>query len=296
MQPQDQESRAPLKNILWATDFSPASEAALPQALKIARQYGSKLYIAHVISHELLELLPSDTMLKIVQDARRCAQEKMETLLIAAQEKEVACQPLIGEGAIWDVLQDMIRDKGIDLIVVGTHGRRGLEKLLLGSVTEEVFRLAPCPVLTVGPKTLSMRSRDVELSHILYPVAFVPDPSAAAAYAVSLAEEYHARLTFMKVFEGTVPFPELKDEVEEPVMHWMDDHVPIGSDLRKRTCFEPAFGPAAEAILKFAADRGVDLIVMGVKRLDPVMAAHLPKSDTAYEVVRSAQCPVLTVR
>jgi nucleotide-binding universal stress UspA family protein len=296
MEPQGQKSRAPLKNILWATDFSPASEAALPQALQIAVQYGSKLYIAHVISPELLELLPSETMLKIVQDARGCAQEKMDSLLRTARERGVECQPLVGEGAIWDVLQDMIRDNGIDLIVVGTHGRRGLEKLLLGSVTEEVFRLAPCPVLTVGPKTLPMRSRDVELSHILYPVAFVPDPSAAAAYAVSLAEEYHARLTFMKVFEGTVPFPELEGEVQEPVRHWMDDHVPVGSDLRKRTCFEPGFGPAAEAILKFAADRAVDLIVMGVKRLDPVMAAHLPKSDTAYEVVRSAQCPVLTVR
>jgi nucleotide-binding universal stress UspA family protein len=190
----------------------------------------------------------------------------------------------------------MIHEKDIDLIVVGTHGRRGLRKLLLGSVAEEVFRLAPCPVLTVGPKTLPMRSRDVELSHILYPVAFVPDPSAAAAYAVSLAEEYHTRLTFMKVFEEMVPSPDVEAAVEEPVRHWMDDHVPIASDLRKRTHFEPGFGPAAQAILKFAGDHGVDLIVMGVRRLDPVMAAHLPKSDTAYEVVRNAPCPVLTVR
>ena len=76
----------------------------------------------------------------------------------------------------------------------------------------------------------------------------------------------------------------------------MDDHIPMESDLRQRTSFEPGFGPAAEAILKFAGDRGVDLIVMGVRRLDPVMAAHLPKPDTAYEVVRNAPCPVLTVR
>ena len=68
------------------------------------------------------------------------------------------------------------------------------------------------------------------------------------------------------------------------------------SDLRERTSFEPGFGQTAEAILKFASDRGVDLIVMGVRRVDPVMAAHLEKSDTAYEVVRTAPCPVLTVR
>jgi nucleotide-binding universal stress UspA family protein len=269
---------------------------ALPQALKIAGQYGTTLYIAHVICPELVHFLPAESTVTIVEDARRLAQQSMERLLSVASQAGVSCQSLIGEGVIWDVLQDMIRENHIDLIVVGTRGRRGLGKLLLGSVAEEVFRLAPCPVLTVGPKTLEMRSRDVEMSHILYPVEFIPDPSAAAAYAVSLAEEYHTRLTFMKVVEERVPSPELEAAVEETVRHWMDDHVPVGSDLRKRTCFEPGFGPAAEAILKFAGDHGVDLIVMGVERLDPVMAAHIPKSDTAYEVVRNATCPVLTVR
>jgi nucleotide-binding universal stress UspA family protein len=203
---------------------------------------------------------------------------------------------LIGQGAVWDVVLEMIHQHGIDLIIVGTHGRRGLSKLLLGSVAEEVFRMAPCPVLTVGPKTSGKLSMDVQLGHILYLVEFVPDTSRAADYAVSLAEEYHAKLTFMKVFEEMVPSPQVIAQVQEPVRHWMDDHVPIGSDLRKRTCFEPGFGPAREAILKFASDRGVDLIVMGVRRLDPAMAAHLPEPDTAYEVVRTAPCPVLTVR
>ena len=77
----------------------------------------------------------------------------MERLLSVASERGVSCQPLIGEGVIWDVLQDMIQENGIDLIVLGTHGRQGLRKLLLGSIAEEVFRMAPCPVLTVGPKT-----------------------------------------------------------------------------------------------------------------------------------------------
>jgi nucleotide-binding universal stress UspA family protein len=296
MEPVDQKGRVPLKNVLFATDFSPASEVALPQALKIAGQYRSKLYIAHVICPELSHFLPQESTVTIVQDARRIAQQNLERLVSTASQRGIECQTIIGEGPIWDVLQDVIRDHSIDLIIVGTHGRRGLGKLLLGSVAEEVFRLAPCPVLTVGPKTLEMRSRDVELSHILYPVEFLPDPSAAAAYAVSLAEEYHARLTFMRVFGGTIPPPELKDAVDEPVRHWMDDHVPIGSDLRKRTYFEPGFGPAAEAILKFAGGHGVDLIVMGVQRLDPVMAAHIPQSDTSYQVVRNAPCPVLTVR
>ena len=168
MESLDQKGRVPLKNILLATDFSAASEVALPQALKIAGQYGTTLYIAHVICPELVHFLPAESTVTIVEDARRLAQQNMEHLLSVASQAGVSCQSLIGEGVIWDVLQDMIRENHIDLIVVGTRGRRGLGKLLLGSVAEEVFRLAPCPVLTVGPKTLEMRSRDVEMSHILY--------------------------------------------------------------------------------------------------------------------------------
>ena len=268
----------------------------MPHALTIAGHYGSKLYVAHVICPEITDLLAPELSPTILKQAQEFAQQRMERLLSTARQQGVPCQPLIGEGAVWDVLLDMIQQNGIDLIIVGTHGRRGLSKLLLGSVAEEVFRMAPCPVLTVGPKTSETRSTDVKLGHILYPVEFVPDPSDAATYAVSLAEEYHAKLTYMKVLEDMLPSPEERAQIQEPVRHWMDDHIPAESDLRERTSFELGFGPTAEAILKFASDRGVDLIVMGVQRLDPVMAARLLKPDTAYEVVRTAPCPVLTVR
>jgi nucleotide-binding universal stress UspA family protein len=296
MKPSDLTSRVAPKRLLLATDFSQASEAALPHALTIAGQYGSELFIAHVICPEFRDLQPSETTATMIQHARGVTEQKLEPLLSAVRQKGISCQLLIGEGAIWGVLLDMIHQNGIDLIIVGTHGRRGLSKLLLGSVAEEVFRMAPCPVLTVGPQTSETRSMHVKLGHILYPVEFVPDSSDAAAYAVSLAEEYHAKLTYMKVCEDMVPSPEEKGQIQEPVRRWMDDHIPTGSDLRERTSFELGFGAMAEAILKFASDRGVDLIVMGVQRLDPVMAAHVPRPDTAYEVVRTAPCPVLTVR
>jgi nucleotide-binding universal stress UspA family protein len=296
MKPLDPKSRVAPKKILLATDFSPASEAALPHALAIAGHSGCKLYVAHVICPEFRDLLPPESTATMLQHARGFTGQKLEPLLSAVRQRGISCQSLIGEGAIWEVLLDMIQQNDIDLIVVGTHGRRGLSKQLLGSVAEEVFRMAPCPVLTVGPKTSETPSMDVQLGHILYPVEFVPDSSAASAYAVSLAEEYHAKLTYMKVFEDMVPSPEEKAQIQEPVRHWMDAHIPTESDLRERTSFEPGFGPAAEAILKFATDRSVDLIVMGVRRLDPVMAAHFDKPDTAYKVVCTAPCPVLTVR
>jgi nucleotide-binding universal stress UspA family protein len=294
MKPAEPTSQVAPKKILFATDFSSASEAALPYAVSLAGHYGSDLYFAHVIALEYPDFPPPEERATKLEQAREFTERELERLLEAARQKGISCQPLIGEGAIWVVLLDMIHQNGIDLIIVGTHGRRGLGKLLLGSVAEEVFRMAPCPVLTVGPKTSGALSTDVQLSHILYPLEFVPDTSHAADYAISLAEEYRARLTFMKVLEKTVPEEEAKRQ--EPVSQWIDDHIPTESDLRERTSFEVWFGRAAEAILKFASDRGVDLIVMSVRRSDPVIAAHLPETDTAYEVVRTAPCPVLTVR
>jgi len=296
MKPMDPGSRVAPRKILLATDFSPASEVALPYALLLAGHYGSDLCVAHVIYLALMDFLPAEETAKKLQHTRRFTEQKLEPLLEAARKKGIHCQPLIGEGAVWDVLLEMVHQNGIDLIIVGTHGRQGLAKLLLGSVAEEVLRMAPCPVLTVGPKASEAPAMDAQLRHILYPVEFAPDTSDAADYVVSLAEKFHAELTFMKVFEEMAASPEEKAQIQEPVRHWLDDHVSVKSSLRERTRFQLGFGRAPEAILKIASEHGADLIVMSVNCLDPVMAAHLPEPDTAYEVVRAASCPVLTVR
>src|SRR5579872_6443414 len=145
----DSESRVEPKKIMLATDFSPASEAALTYALTIARHYGSEIFVAHVISPGIAERIAPDAAPDTSPEARRFAKLNMERYLSAGREWGVSCHPLMGEGGVWDVLQDMIRQNHVDLIVMGTHGRRGLRKLVLGSVAEEVFRKAPCPVLTV---------------------------------------------------------------------------------------------------------------------------------------------------
>ena len=187
-----------------ATDFSPASKAALPHALVLAGHYRSDVYVTHVIHLALMDFLPAEETATKLQHTRRLTEQKLEPLLESARNKGIPCRPLIGEGAVWDVLLEMVHQNGIDLIIVGTHGRQGLAKLLLGSVAEEVLRMAPCPVLTVGPKTSEAPAMDVQPRHILYPLEFVPDTSTAADYVVSLAEKFHAKLTFMKV-DGCIP-------------------------------------------------------------------------------------------
>lgn len=100
----------------------------------------------------------------------------------------------------------------------------------------------------------------------------------------------------MNIREHTRASASVEEPINEPVEHWIDSHISPQSDLRKRIRLERGSGPAIEAILRFVKKSAVDLIVMPIKRVDAGMAAHLPKSDTAYEVVSRAPCPVFTVR
>jgi len=100
----------------------------------------------------------------------------------------------------------------------------------------------------------------------------------------------------MIVMESMPPSTNKQEQITVPVERWIEDHVSGGSNLRNRVRFERGFGSATEAILDFASKAAVDLIVLSVRRVDPAIAAHLPKPDTAYELVSRAPCPVLTIR
>lgn len=231
----------------------------------------------------------------MIEKAHDRARQKITELIGERRAQAGGYDVLVGDGIVPDALLEMMRRNDIDLAILGTHGRRAVKKLLLGSIAEEVFRLAPCPVLTIGPRTEPAPSYP-ELRHVLYALEFVPDPSEAAKYAISLAERYGAALTVMNVREDMPAGANKREKLTEPAEHWVEDHVPPGSELRQRIRLERGFGSAPAAILDFATKGAVDVIVMSVKRVDPVLAAHLPTPDTAYEVVSRAPCPVLTVR
>jgi len=284
-----------IKNVLFATDFSPATEAAFAYAVAIADRYHSKLYLVHVINTETFDLLELQSAQVIIKQAKEAANRKLTQLVDPLGLPRDRYQIVVAEGVISETLLDIVRQNQIDLVVLGTHGRRALKKLFMGSTAEEMFRLAPCPVLTVGPKTAPVPTKG-PLRHILYPVEFVPDYSKAAPYVVSLAERYTATLTIMNVREDMPTSANAAEEFPQPIKRWIRDHVPQESDMGDRIRFERGFGPAANAIVDFAAKAGVDLIVMSITDLDPLMAAHHPNTGTAYELVSRAPCPVLTIR
>src|ERR1700739_3806607 len=142
-------TRIALKNILFATDFSPAAAAAMPFALQIARAYGAKVYGVHVNPFENYAVAAPEAWAAMAETADQ--RVKQDTARLHEQLRGVEHEVLVGEVNVWETMSRVIEEKKIDLIILGTHGRTGLGRALLGSVAEEILRQAPCPVLTVGP-------------------------------------------------------------------------------------------------------------------------------------------------
>jgi len=298
----------PVKNVLFATDFSATSDAALPYATAICRRFGSTLHVVHVLSDASVLMMTGGvdyvSMGTIYEDAHNEAKEKLDA--VAAHCGEIPHRTYVRHGQVWSNLAAIVEQNDVDLIVVGTHGRTGLGKLLLGSVAEDILRHAPCPVLTVGPR-VSGRDKlpalpagrelappELELRNILAAVNFGQDAERIVRAAVRLAEEFRARLTLMNVIEdyselGTQPGP-----IEEGARK-LQELIPKGEPLQYAPETVLEFGSARERILKTAGQRECDLIVLGARAAAEVGSTHLPWS-TAHTVIAHAHCPVLTIR
>ena len=275
--------RQPLANIVAAVDFSSTSMTALRYALLLARQYGATLYLTHIAANT------ADA-----DHAWREGQKLTTNLLISGELRGIPHKLLVGQGEIWQGLAPIVKENNIDMIVVGTHGRTGLAKVLLGSVAERIFRQAHCPVLTVGPKSPEP-SVGRGLPKLLYATDFTPQSLGAADYAFSLAQQYQSRLTLLHVIAQEPADANTKRVAIEETMARLKG---VGSaDAQSSTAPEYVvrFGPAGKTILNVAAERTPDLIVLGVTQ--PAEGAFAGRRWTnASEVTSEAACPVLTIR
>jgi nucleotide-binding universal stress UspA family protein len=293
--------RVRIRNVLLATDFSPASDAALDYALAIARRYEACVHVAHVIRPEGYAATPAESLPSAIELIRQSAEQEMANLLISGRMRGVAHQVLVEEGELWPTLSRLIDKNEIDLIVVGTRGRTGARKMLLGSVSEQIFRLAEQPVLTVGPHA-RQNAKEAQLNRILFPTDFDRNAQAALRYALSIAQEHQSRLTLLHVIEESAWASEKsRMTIQDFFTQRLEKLVPPGVNLWCEPEFVVRFGDPVTTILDAAArypdsvrDEPADLIVLGVRGARPI-AARLPGTKV-YRVVCEAACPVLTVR
>ena len=288
-------ARVTFRNVLFATDFSSSSEAALPYALAVARAYDSQLYVAHVIRPDLFQMVPPEEAISLQQSTRRHAEEQMARLLISGSLRDVPHHVLMAEGPLWPAALALIEKHQVDLVVVGTHGRTGARKLLLGSAAEEIFRLSPCPVLTVGPHVAGKAPERAHIRRLLFATDFSTQAERATAYALSLAQEHEAHITLLHVVKDTHDLSERNRAVlKEFFTRRLQGLLPPEAALWCEPEIRVEFGEPAETILTNALEGETDLMVLGIRRSGN-FSGHLPPA-TAYKVVCQSRCPVLTVR
>jgi nucleotide-binding universal stress UspA family protein len=288
-------SRIRFENILYATDFSPASRTAFPYALAMAQHYGATIFVVHVISPALYTYSPPESLVPLLDAAETSANEFMRRFVASVDMGDTPHQEIVKVGEIWEVLSSEINEHNIDLIVAGTRGRRGLSKLIMGSVAEEIFRLANCPVLTVGPLGVDTPPQS-ELRTILVATDFSTDSIRATKYAISLAEEFEARLIAMHVAASPEADPSVKIRLTDFFTERLREVVPSEATPWCKVESVVEFGAPAEAILRTSRDRQAELIVMGVRGGGAVPGVSTHFGATAHRVVTEAHCPVLTIR
>ena len=281
-----------IHNVLIATDFSRCSNRALDIGLRLSQAYKASAYVAFVVPSDEFMLAGPDAYVAAKDAGRR----DLENLKVELAKTHTCVEGedyhlYLLEGDVATSILSFAQQKHIDLIVLGTHGRGGLEKALMGSVAENVFRASAVPVLTIGPRACHAGDA-LAPKNILVAADFSPAGARAARYAAGLASEHHSRLTMLHVVS-----PKELNHVpdRDRAVQAMDEKLQELLGPEAQPCqHRVECGRVAPTILRMADNLNADLLVLGVHRAPGVLTRFM--WPIAYEVVREASCPVLTVR
>lgn len=288
------------EHILCPVDLSPCSRRALDHAVGVARWYGSRVTVLHVIPPIATFLPPVGDGLfpPIVLAPEDVAQFRQELTVFADLPPDLAGDLDVVQGSIGGEIVRFATELPADLVVMGTHGRSGFDRLMLGSTTEKLLRKAPCPVLTVPPRAPEAVEMPRLFARVLCAVDFSPVSLRALAFAQSIAAEAGAHLSVVHVFEPAsmfepVPAGEPSVEAERNARRRLSELIREDARAFTEATEVVASGKPYREILRTAADDRSDLIVLGAHG----GALGLPAfGSTTNHVVRQAACPVLTVR
>jgi nucleotide-binding universal stress UspA family protein len=289
-----------VKSILCPIDFSDFSAAAYAYALSLAEYYKARIVALHVV--ELWKYPFADYAAHEADYAKfsRAMNEGGEVQLRRFVKEHPAdglqTQLVIHQGNPSSCILSVAQEENIEVIVMGTHGRRGFDRLVLGSTTDRVMRKAACPVLVVSNTShlalVTGPEGDHRLSRILYCTDFSNNSERALRYAISLAAEYSAELTLLNVVENA-PDPvraeatiaERLQELDKLVSETERKNLNVSSAVR--------FGKPYAEIVRYATETQAGLIIMTARGGDAVDRAVF--GSTTYRVIQFGPCPVLAI-
>lgn len=293
------------ERILCPTDFSKFSFRAADYAVALARHYDGEVHFLHVIPAALMHPDQYPYVAKPVSpdpELRKLALDRLDAFVALSRAENIRTRFSVEEGSPVTVVLETAEKEKSELICLGTHGREGFERLVLGSVAEKVLRKATCPVLTVSEPGKEEAVEPAVFKRILCAVDFATLSLRALEHALSLAQESGGSLVLVNVlewlseepgWEATISVPEYRAQMEEQVQKRLDEAVP--EDVRDWCDVETVVrsGKPYRELLALAEEREADLIVMGVRGRNPLDLMLF--GSTTQHVVRHAKCPVLTI-
>ena len=292
-----------IKLILCPIDFSEFSVWAYHHAVSLAEHYKAKLVAQHVVElwrHPSAGFAASAGLYEEFEQAlRESGSKQLQEFVKNHTRDEIQPELVVQQGIAPDSILTFAQAQKTDVIVMGTHGRRGFDRLMLGSVTDRVMRRAPCPVLAVGKQSRDSMAADEEwhhprhLSRILFCTDFSENSERALNYAISATAEYDAELTLLHVLEG-VSSPVNAEEAMAAAGERLDKLIPREGRKTLKIKTAVRIGKPYWQIIQLALEAQIDLVTMGVHGRGELDLAVF--GSTTYRVMQLGSCPVLAVR
>ncbi|MBW1800083.1 MAG: universal stress protein [Deltaproteobacteria bacterium] len=298
--------RVNIKNILCATDFSDLSDQAVLYGIALARVFGAKFYLCHVIDLTSSAIY-GESILNFDSQLNRVRNYAHAHLKQLIGDLDVEWEPLITIGHAAEEIAHIAEEKDVDMVISATHSRKGLKRFFLGSVTQRLMRTVPCPLLIVRstePEFMVSRDRELKIRKILVGCDFSPDSGLAVQYALSLAQEFQSELHLVHVIEpekyknllkpatdaGKRANEDLRDQlsdklnniIPEEAYHWCSPKTALLA------------GEPQEELTKYAVVQKMDLMVLGLRGHNLMESLFI--GSTTVRVSYQVPCPVLSVR
>lgn len=273
--------------ILVATDFSKPATQALKMAILISQAFGAKLSLVHAATPIEYGIDPVPIPIEVLNADLDADKEQINQLVLSEPGlSQLRPSITVAYAEAKNLINQVSREEKIDLIVVGSHGASGLERLALGSVAEAVLHQARCPVLIVGPQC---KPEQYPFRSILFATDLKTTGLRGAQYATGLAERFHSKLTLLHVMKEQ-PMPHVHQA--EPIQN-LQRLIPPDAEYYCKARVRVEYGKAAEVIAAVAESESASLIVIGLR--EHVLGDHAPWSTVA-QLTREVKTAVLGVR
>jgi nucleotide-binding universal stress UspA family protein len=297
--------RGQFNTILCATDFSDFSNHTVGYGVALAKEFGARLIICHVIDLSSVAIY-GEFQLDPVGQQNRIMEDANVQLEELAGDQPVTWEPLISVGKPADEISRAVEEQNIDLVITATRGRSGFKRLILGSVTERLMRTLTCPLLVVRSpehEFVTPAEQKFQLKKILVGCDFSPDSGRAFDHGLSLAQEFQAELHLAHVVEPPVQpnllveetfvSGEIHEDYNNQLIQKLKDMVPREAANWCTPQTSIMEGQPYDELVKYADTRDIDMIVLGVRGHGLVKTLFL--GSTTDRVIRDSPCPVLSV-